>query len=137
VIEGCAPPRSHIRLAIVPLSIMHPLSARSGPDLRVETGGACIPNPQKPNKLGEDSFFITKDSKSFGEAESMLGCGGTRHNCSHLANVLLSDVGARSPAVELTLRKGLLMFVMRRQVWRTAWAAGRCRAWTLASTRGC
>lgn len=48
---------------------MLPVSVRSGPELQVETGGACIPNPQKPNKLGEDSFFITKDSKSFGAGE--------------------------------------------------------------------
>ena len=64
----------------MPLSIMHPLSARSGPDLRVETGGACIPNPQKPNKLGEDSFFITKDSKSFGEAQLKPGCRCAWHH---------------------------------------------------------
>ncbi len=54
--------------------------ARSGPELQVETGGACIPNPQKPNKLGEDSFFIAKDSKSFGERLHASGCRVAWHD---------------------------------------------------------
>jgi hypothetical protein len=60
--------RSYIRYA-----------ARSGPELQVDTGGACIPNPQKANKLGEDSLFITKDGKSFGAAA--VGLGG-QHACA-------------------------------------------------------
>lgn len=39
----------------------------SGPLLKIDTGAAYIPNPQKANKLGEDAYFIAKDGKSFGE----------------------------------------------------------------------
>lgn len=55
------------------LPVVTPLPEESGPELRVETGGACIPNPQKANKLGEDAFFITKDGKSFGVADGVGG----------------------------------------------------------------
>jgi len=43
------------------------LFLRSGPLLKIDTGAAYIPNPQKANKLGEDAYFIAKDGKSFGE----------------------------------------------------------------------
>lgn len=58
----------------------------------METGGACIPNPQKPNKLGEDSFFITKDSKSFGAGRLWAGLQG-RMAC--VPAIRSFDVGRR------------------------------------------
>jgi protein phosphatase PTC7 len=52
---------------------LEPLPKESGPLLKIDTGAAYIPNPQKANKLGEDAHFIAKDGKSFGVADGVGG----------------------------------------------------------------